>query len=90
MANERLWNLHYRVLALTASPSLIDYLTSLIIHPGLQSIKTFYDKQEIMAGPPRKKQRRSEHRNVEEGELPQKKYYRQRAHANPFSDHDLT
>lgn len=23
-------------------------------------------------------------------ELPQKKFYRQRAHANPFSDHNLT
>nr|POE74815.1 trna (guanine-n(7)-)-methyltransferase [Quercus suber] len=42
-----------------------------------------------MAGPPKKKQRRSDHRATEEGELPQKKYYRQRAHANPFSDHDL-
>nr|POE47411.1 glucose-induced degradation protein 4 like [Quercus suber] len=42
-----------------------------------------------MAGPPKKKQKRSDHRATEEGELPQKKYYRQRAHANPFSDHDL-
>ncbi|KAF2722688.1 m7G tRNA methyltransferase [Polychaeton citri CBS 116435] len=40
-----------------------------------------------MAGPPKKKQRRDE---KAEGELPQKKFYRQRAHANPFSDHDLT
>ncbi|EME87458.1 uncharacterized protein MYCFIDRAFT_75311 [Pseudocercospora fijiensis CIRAD86] len=40
-----------------------------------------------MAGPARKKQKREE---KQEGELPQKKYYRQRAHANPFSDHDLT
>ncbi|EGP92015.1 unnamed protein product [Zymoseptoria tritici ST99CH_1E4] len=40
-----------------------------------------------MAGPPKKKQKREE---KQEGELPQKKYYRQRAHANPFSDHDLT
>ncbi|KAK4507495.1 hypothetical protein PRZ48_001230 [Zasmidium cellare] len=40
-----------------------------------------------MAGPPKKRQRRED---KQEGELPQKKYYRQRAHANPFSDHDLT
>ncbi|PPJ53343.1 hypothetical protein CBER1_00918 [Cercospora berteroae] len=40
-----------------------------------------------MAGPAKKKQKREE---KQEGELPQKKYYRQRAHANPFSDHDLT
>ncbi|KXT12478.1 hypothetical protein AC579_7363 [Pseudocercospora musae] len=40
-----------------------------------------------MAGPARKKQKREE---KHQGELPQKKYYRQRAHANPFSDHDLT
>ncbi|WPG99739.1 tRNA (guanine-N(7)-)-methyltransferase [Acrodontium crateriforme] len=40
-----------------------------------------------MAGPPQKKQKREE--KQKDGELPQKKYYRQRAHANPFSDHDL-
>jgi len=39
-----------------------------------------------MAGPAKKKQKRGE---KEDGTLPQKKYYRQRAHANPFSDHDL-
>jgi tRNA (guanine-N7-)-methyltransferase len=27
---------------------------------------------------------------VSSASLPQKKYYRQRAHANPFSDHSLT
>lgn len=44
-----------------------------------------------------RKRKRSEYKqNVEkketEGtfELPQKRYFRQRAHANPFSDHDLT
>ncbi|EME49666.1 hypothetical protein DOTSEDRAFT_164251 [Dothistroma septosporum NZE10] len=40
-----------------------------------------------MAGPPKKRQRREDR---QEGELPRKKLYRQRAHANPFSDHDLT
>lgn len=40
-----------------------------------------------MAGPPRKRQKREE---KPDGEMPQKKYYRQRAHANPFSDHGLT
>lgn len=41
-----------------------------------------------------KRQKREEYRNAhkEEGvtELPKKKFYRQRAHANPFSDHQLT
>ncbi|KAK5115973.1 tRNA (guanine-N(7)-)-methyltransferase (tRNA(m7G46)-methyltransferase) [Meristemomyces frigidus] len=40
-----------------------------------------------MAGPPKKRQKREQ---KQEGEMPQKKFYRQRAHANPFSDHDLT
>lgn len=35
-----------------------------------------------------KKQKREEDRR--DGELPRKKFYRQRAHANPFSDHALT
>lgn len=47
-----------------------------------------------MAGPPNKRQKREEYKNSyrEEGtsELPKKKFYRQRAHANPFSDHQLT
>jgi len=47
----------------------------------------------IMAGPPNKRQKREEYKNAhhEEGgtELPKKKFYRQRAHANPFSDHQL-
>ncbi|KAF2145714.1 uncharacterized protein K452DRAFT_220817 [Aplosporella prunicola CBS 121167] len=50
-----------------------------------------------MPGQPNKKQKREEYRNTlneknEEGamgELPKKKFYRQRAHANPFSDHSL-
>ena len=51
----------------------------------LTSSKTH--EREIMAGPPKKRQRRED---IQDGEMPQKKYYRQRAHANPFSDHDLT
>lgn len=47
-----------------------------------------------MAGAPGKKQKREEYRAAqrEEGvkELPKKKFYRQRAHANPFSDHQLS
>ncbi|KAG0649566.1 RNA methyltransferase [Hyphodiscus hymeniophilus] len=46
-----------------------------------------------MAGPPNKKQKRQQYKEArEEGmstELPKKKFYRQRAHANPFSDHNL-
>ena len=42
-----------------------------------------------------KRQQREEYRKAhrEEGgstQLPKKKFYRQRAHANPFSDHNLT
>ncbi|TKA81473.1 tRNA (guanine-N(7)-)-methyltransferase [Friedmanniomyces simplex] len=40
-----------------------------------------------MAGPPKKRQKRDDIK--QEGQMPQKKFYRQRAHANPFSDHDL-
>ncbi|EDO00555.1 hypothetical protein SS1G_14425 [Sclerotinia sclerotiorum 1980 UF-70] len=47
-----------------------------------------------MAGPPNKKQKREDYRTARENgeeskELPKKKFYRQRAHANPFSDHRL-
>ncbi|PSK37427.1 tRNA (guanine-N(7)-)-methyltransferase [Elsinoe australis] len=41
-----------------------------------------------MAGPANKRQKREHF--AEKGELPKKKFYRQRAHANPFSDHALT
>ncbi|KAF8622565.1 hypothetical protein AX15_006913 [Amanita polypyramis BW_CC] len=37
-----------------------------------------------------KKRKRPEESADEHGFLPQKKHYRQRAHANPFSDHSLT
>ncbi|KAL1629869.1 tRNA (guanine-N(7)-)-methyltransferase (tRNA(m7G46)-methyltransferase) [Neofusicoccum ribis] len=49
-----------------------------------------------MAGQPNKRQKREEYRNAlseaaaKGAELPKKKFYRQRAHANPFSDHALT
>lgn len=52
-----------------------------------------------MTGPPNKRQKREEYRKVQEAydeqgsgklELPKKRFYRQRAHANPFSDHHLT
>lgn len=44
--------------------------------------------------PPPKRQKREDYRSAhraDEGstELPRKKFYRQRAHANPFSDHQL-
>ncbi|PNS19762.1 tRNA (guanine-N(7)-)-methyltransferase [Sphaceloma murrayae] len=41
-----------------------------------------------MAGPANKRQKREQF--AAQGELPKKKFYRQRAHANPFSDHALT
>lgn len=47
-----------------------------------------------MTGQPNKKQKREEYRKArtQNGlvELPKKKFYRQRAHANPFSDHNLS
>ncbi|KAI0887992.1 putative methyltransferase [Annulohypoxylon maeteangense] len=47
-----------------------------------------------MPGPPNKKQKRQDYRQAlkENGttNMPKKKFYRQRAHANPFSDHKLT
>lgn len=49
-----------------------------------------------MAGQPNKRQKREEYRSAlseaaaEGTQLPKKKFYRQRAHANPFSDHALT
>ena len=46
-----------------------------------------------MVNPSSKRQKRQDYRNsLREGglaELPKKKFYRQRAHANPFSDHAL-
>ena len=44
--------------------------------------------------PPTKRQKRQNYLAAAKAkptaELPKKKFYRQRAHANPFSDHDLT
>ena len=47
-----------------------------------------------MPGEPEKRKKREAHKdlivaNGQNAMLPQKKYYRQRAHANPFSDHSL-
>jgi tRNA (guanine-N7-)-methyltransferase len=46
-----------------------------------------------MAGEPAKRQKREKYKQNlanDDSALPQKKFYRQRAHANPFSDHSLT
>ncbi|PBP27041.1 hypothetical protein BUE80_DR002051 [Diplocarpon rosae] len=47
-----------------------------------------------MAGPANKKQKREDYKKSQNErpstEAPKKKFYRQRAHANPFSDHQLT
>jgi len=52
-----------------------------------------------MAGSSNKRQKREDYRKAQEDlkstnggmmDLPKKKFYRQRAHANPFSDHALT
>jgi len=52
-----------------------------------------------MTGPNNKRQKREEYRQAQQAanqgdddgklELPKKKFYRQRAHANPFSDHNI-
>jgi hypothetical protein len=48
-----------------------------------------------MVGPANKRQKREQYKHEREElaekkqELPKKKFYRQRAHANPFSDHQL-
>ncbi|KAI5866241.1 putative methyltransferase [Durotheca rogersii] len=46
-----------------------------------------------MPGPPNKKQKRESYRQAQRengaAHMPQKRFYRQRAHANPFSDHNL-
>ena len=42
--------------------------------------------------PPKRQKRedyRKAHKTEAQTELPKKKFYRQRAHANPFSDHQL-
>jgi tRNA (guanine-N7-)-methyltransferase len=48
-----------------------------------------------MSSPASKRQRRSDYletrKKVDGGaKMPKKRYYRQRAHANPFSDHALS
>ncbi|KAI5922792.1 putative methyltransferase [Camillea tinctor] len=47
-----------------------------------------------MAGQPNKRQKRQDYRQAQRENgttnMPRKKFYRQRAHANPFSDHQLT
>lgn len=57
-----------------------------------------------MTGTPNKRQKRLEYKKAHESltssggdaarsgkiEMPKKKFYRQRAHANPFADHALT
>ncbi|KAF2447455.1 hypothetical protein P171DRAFT_354269 [Karstenula rhodostoma CBS 690.94] len=46
-----------------------------------------------MAAEPPKRQKREEYKRslaADDGALPKKKFFRQRAHANPFSDHALT
>jgi tRNA (guanine-N7-)-methyltransferase len=51
------------------------------------------DRPATMAGPKNKRQKREEYKiakHEKPGEEPKKKFYRQRAHANPFSDHRLT
>jgi hypothetical protein len=63
--------------------------TAQILRPQL-GLRIF-DK---MGGAPNKRQKREEYKKAQNErpttEGPKKKFYRQRAHANPFSDHQLT
>jgi hypothetical protein len=74
------------------SPSVNTYTNNPIksspnrLLPDSLPLGCLLDLPTTMVGPPRKRARRED---KPEAELPQKKYYRQRAHANPFSDHDL-
>lgn len=63
---------------------------------GHQTYLTFAAKLTMTSeinGPPSKRQKREVYRKANQVEastnLPKKKFYRQRAHANPFSDHQL-
>jgi tRNA (guanine-N7-)-methyltransferase len=52
-------------------------------------------RKSTMPGEPAKRQKREAYKkslttDEQNAALPQKKFYRQRAHANPFSDHSLT
>ena len=62
--------------------------------PGLVVWTTLY-AQVTMPGEPAKRTRREEYKkslqaDEQNAALPKKKFYRQRAHANPFSDHSLS
>lgn len=61
---------------------------------ALLSFRPIFDERTVTMTTSNKRQKRDEYRKThkEEGttELPKKKFYRQRAHANPFSDHQLT
>jgi len=61
--------------------------------PATESATTLSTATPKLKGPERKKQKRDEYKaSLDDAgvELPKKKYYRQRAHANPFSDHALS
>jgi hypothetical protein len=82
----------------SASCLTIPALSSICIHFRIRELRVS-SKIATMAGPPHKKQKREEYRKAQQNfiegstksiDLPKKKFYRQRAHANPFSDHNLT
>lgn len=55
---------------------------------------TIRNSHQMSEPPPPKRQKREDYRSAHRAdetstELPRKKFYRQRAHANPFSDHRL-
>lgn len=75
---------------------LVNAIQSLILTAGISQLKSpsKLDKSPINMGNPTNKRVKRENfrtKRVQDGaiELPRKKLYRQRAHANPFSDHAL-
>ena len=83
-------------------PSLFDFIRPTQLHTHIVDVQLSLPDE--MATPPPKRQKRDAYRrnlqnqyeahqsaNVEVAQvkMPQKKFFRQRAHANPFSDHNL-
>jgi len=75
------------------TPNLTSDAASAPAPPANSSKPTTSSPAIRLKGPEKKRQKREEYRASLDNagsELPQKKFYRQRAHANPFSDHALS
>lgn len=73
--------------------SRLPHETSPSINRRISTTSMSKRKTDTMPGEPAKRQKREEYKKTlieNDAALPKKKFYRQRAHANPFSDHSLT